>query len=85
MYRRIALYKVRVSVSMGVCVFGYLLSIGFSLFLLVLLTHLFLMLGIYFEELSGSVVLTLIQLFIVGILPQGLSQNFNKENFELIE
>lgn len=44
-----------------------------------------LMLGIYFKELFSSVVLTLIQLFIVGILPQGLSQNFNKEDFKLIK
>lgn len=43
------------------------------------------MLGIYFKELFSSVVLTLIQLFIVGILPQGLSQNFNKEDFKLIK
>lgn len=69
----------------GVCVFGCLLSVGFSLFLPVLLSPLFLMLGIYFKELSSSVVLTLIQLFIVGILPQGLSQNFNKEDFKLME
>lgn len=43
------------------------------------------MLGIYFKDRSSGVVLTLIQLFIVGILPQGLSQNFNKEDFKLIE
>lgn len=69
----------------GVCVFGCLLSIGFSLFLPVLLSLYFLMLGIYFKELSSSVVLTLIKLFIVGILPQGFSWNFNKEDFKLIE